>query len=152
MAKNMLFNAQPRTLKILAALVWYSGFVVLYIKSSILFLEAYKINDNLIWTSLAIVIGFSAGAIKSKYLFRKLCIKNLKRINKLQQPKIWQFYRIQFLIFLFSMIVLGLFLSQWIHGNYAMLLTMAVIELSIATALLSSSLCFFKKILPVRFL
>ena len=143
MANNTLFDAQPSTLKILAALVWYSGFVVLYIKSSILFLEAYKINNDMTWTSLAVAIGFVAGAIKSKYLFRKLCIKNLKRINELQQPKIWQFFRIQFLIFLFSMIVLGLFLSQWIHGHYAMLLTMAVIELSIATALLSSSHCFW---------
>ncbi|MCW8854861.1 MAG: hypothetical protein OQK76_12080 [Gammaproteobacteria bacterium] len=143
MANNMLFDAQPRTLKILAALVWYSGFVVLYIKSSILFVEAHKINDNLTWTWLAVAIGFAAGAIKSKYLFRNLCIKNLKRINTLEQPKIWQFYRMPFLIFLFSMIVLGLFLSQWIHGNYAMLLTMAVIELSIATALLTSSHCFW---------
>ena len=145
MITNTLFDASPRSLKLLAALVWYSGFVVLYIKASMLLVEADKINTDQIWTWLALLLGLIIGGLKAKYLYRRLCINNLKRINALKQAKIWHFYRMRFFIFLFSMIALGLFLSQWVHGNYSMLLTLAVLELSIATALLGSSHCFWKE-------
>ena len=145
MITNTLFDASPRSLKLLAALVWYSGFVVLYIKSAMLITEADRINTGQIWTWLAILAGFIIGGIKAKYLYRRLCIKNLKRINALKQAKIWHFYRMRFFIFLFSMIALGLFLSQWVDGNYSMLLTLALIEISVATGLLGSSHCFWKK-------
>ena len=145
MINHNLFNASPRTLKILAALVWYSGFMVLYFKSSLLFLEAGRVNTEHVWIWLAILAGFFIGVVKAKYLYKKLCIKNLKRIDSLQQAKIWNFYRIQFFIFLLSMIGLGLFLSQWVSGNYPLLITLGIIELSVATALLGSSHYFWKK-------
>ena len=145
MMTNTLFDASPRSLKLLAALVWYSGFVVLYYKSSLLLVEADRINTGQIWTWLAILAGLLIGGIKARYLYRRLCIKNLKRINSLEQAKIWHFFRMRFFIFLFSMIALGLFLSQWVHGNYSMLLILALIEISVATALLGSSHCFWKK-------
>lgn len=142
---NTLFDTSPRTLKFLAALVWYSGFIVLFMKSGQLFIAAEKINPGLLQTTLAILTGVSIGIIKTKYLFKRLCIKNLKRIDTLKQPRIWDFYRSRFFIFLLSMIVLGLFLSRWIQGNYAMIISLAIIELSLATALLGSSHCFWLK-------
>ncbi|MCW8827235.1 MAG: hypothetical protein OQK78_12525 [Gammaproteobacteria bacterium] len=140
-----MFETSPRTLKLLAALVWYIGIVVLILKSGRLFIEADQINPDELSTGLVILAGLLVGTVKAKYLFGRLCIKNLKRIESLEQPKIWQFYRIHFFIFLFAMITLGGYLSRLAHGDYTMLLTVAAIELSIATALLGSSHIFWRE-------
>jgi hypothetical protein len=140
-----MFYSSKRTLRLLASLVWYSGIVVLSFKSSKLFLEAQSVNPNQVWIWSAVLGGLVIGIIKAKYLFNRLCIKNLKRIDALEKPKIWQFYRIRFFIFLLSMILLGSFISRLAHGNYPVLIIMATIEISIATALLGSSYCFWKQ-------
>lgn len=139
------FNTSKATLKILAAIVWFTGVIVLSRKSFFLLQSANEINPNLIYLGLAILIALIIGIIKTKYLFIGLCIKNLSRINILNNPKIWQFYRPQFFIFLISMIFLGSYLANIAQGNYIMLVTMAAIELSIATALLGSSHCYWKR-------
>ena len=139
-----MFNSSTHTLKRLASLVWYSGAVVLSFKSSILLSEAHSINAELLWIGLAILAGLLIGYIKAKYLFKKLCLKNLKRIDTLKQPKLWQFYRMRFFFFLLSMIILGSFIAQLAQGNYITLISMAIIEVSLATALLGSSHCFWK--------
>ena len=140
-----MLYCSTRTLVLQASLVWYSGAVVLFFKSSRLLLEALSINSNLIWICLAVLSGLLIGIIKAKYLFMRLCIKNLKRIEALRKPELWQFYRIRFFIFLLSMILLSSFISRLAHGNYPALVTMAIVEISIATALLGSSNCFWKK-------
>lgn len=140
-----MFNSSTRLLKLLASLVWYSGAVVLAFKSSRLLIEAQSINPELLWIWLAVLAGLMIGLIKAKYLFTRLCIKNLKRIDSLEQPKLWQFYRIPFFFFLLAMIVLGSFISQLAHENYSTLITMAIIEVSLATALLGSSHCFWQQ-------
>jgi hypothetical protein len=84
------------------------------------------------------------GAVKAKYLFKPLCLKNLQRIETLKTPMFWQFYRTRFYFFLLAMVILGSFVSRLSHGNYAGLITMATIEVSLATALLGSSNCFWK--------
>lgn len=140
-----MFNVSHLTLKILAALVWYSGFVVLYIKSINLLFRAEMINPGQHWIWLAVISGLVIGVIKAKYLYKRLCIKNLIRINSLHQAKLWQFYRLRFFVFLFSMILLGSYFSRQIHDNYSMLISMAILEISIATALLGSSNCFWKE-------
>ena len=140
-----MFNSSTRLLKLLASLVWYSGAVVLAFKSSRLLIEAQSINPELLWIWLAVLAGLMIGLIKAKYLFTRLCIKNLKRIDSLEQPKLWQFYRIPFFFFLLAMIVLGSFISQLAHENYSMLITMAIIDVSLATALLGSSHCFWQQ-------
>ena len=140
-----MFNTSRRTLKLLASLVWYIGAIVLSSKSIIMLLEAQTINPGHLWTWLAVAAGFLFGLIKAKYLFTKLCLKNLKRIEALQNPKLWEFYRIRFFFFLLTMILLSSFISKHAHGNYSILITMAVIEISLATALLGSSRCFWEK-------
>ena len=140
-----MFNTSTRTLKLLASLVWYSGAVVLSFKSIIMLTEAQAINPGQTRTWLTIAAGLIFGAIKAKYLFTKVCIKNLNRINTLKKPKLWEFYRIRFFFFLLTMIVMGSFISRQAHGNYSMLVNMALIEISLATALLGSSYCFWKK-------
>ena len=142
---DQMYNTSTHILKLLASLVWYSGAIVLSFKSSRLLLEAQSIKPNLVWIWLAVLSGLVIGIIKAKYLFKRLCIKNLKRINALEEPKLWQFYRMRFFFFLLAMIILGSFISRLAHGNYATLMTMAIIEVSLATALLSSSNCFWKE-------
>ena len=140
-----MLNTTHYTLKLLAAMVWCSGAVVLSYKSTLLLLEAYSINPVQYELGLTVLGGILFGAIKARFLFSKLCIKNLKRINALRQPRLWQFYRTRFFFFLLLMVVLGSLVSRLAHGNYALLLTMAFIEVSLATALISSSICFWKE-------
>lgn len=139
------FNASSSTLKILASIVWYTGVIVLSRKSFFLLQAANEINPSLIYIGFAVLTALIVGVIKTKYLFIGLCVKNLNRINLLNNPKLWQFYRPQFFIFLISMILLGSYLSKIAQGNYIMLVSMAIIELSIATALLGSSYCYWKR-------
>ena len=136
-----MFDTSTRILKLLASLVWYSGAVVLYIKSSGLLFEAESIEPGQSSTWIAALAGLIIGAIKAKYLFKRLCIKNLKRIDALDKPKLWEFYRLRFFIFLFTMIVLGRFLCAQAHDNYTMLIAIAVVERSVGTALFGSSNC-----------
>jgi len=140
-----MLDCSTRTLKLLAAMVWYSGAVVLFYKSSRLLLKAQSIDSGQAWIWLAVLAGIIIGALKAKYLFKRVCIKNLKRINTLKTPKFWQFYRTHFYFFLLAMIILGSFISRLAHGNYIALITMAIIEVSLATALLASSHCFWKE-------
>ena len=140
-----MFNVSPNILKLLAALVWYSGSVVLYLKSTHLLFRAEVLNPGQHWIWLAVISGLVIGGVKAKYLYKRLCIKNLARINALPQAKLWHFYRLRFFIFLITMVLLGSYLSRQILDNYPMLITMAVLEISIATALLGSSNCFWKE-------
>ena len=144
MVERQMFHCSTQTLKLLASLVWYSGAIVLSVKSMIMLHEAHTINPEKIRIGLVIAGGILFGVIKAKYLFTKVCIKNLNRIKDLEQPKLWEFYRFRFFVFLLSMILLGSFISRQAHGNYSMLMTMALIEISLATALLTSSHCFWK--------
>ncbi len=141
-----MFNTSAATLKLLASLVWYSGAAILFTKSTMLLLKAKSINPEQPWIWLAVLTGLIFGIIKAKYLYRRLCIKNLKRINSLNQPKLWQFYRMRFFIFLSFMILLGQALSQLANENYTLLISMIIVEISVATALLGSSNCFWKKL------
>lgn len=140
-----MFSASHQTIKLLAAFVWYIGFVVLFIKSYQLVFEAEQINPGQFWTWVSIVCGIIFGIIKAKYLYKKLCIKNLNRINIINHPKLWHIYRPHFYVLLFCMVSLGAYFSRQAHGNYEMLLTIAFVDISVGTALLGSSHCFWKE-------
>ena len=141
-----MFNASKQVLKLLAALVWFSGAVVLFIKGFGMFFEAEQLNPGHLWTWLALSTGLLLGSVKARYLFSKLCLKNLRRIEGLAEPKLWHFYRIRFYMFLLVMSLSGLYVSQKAHGDYPFLIIMIIVDISLATALLASSSCFWKKI------
>ena len=140
-----MFNVSTNTLKIIATLIWLSGAIILYIKSFSLLIQTENLNPDQSWTWLALLSGLVIGVIKTKFLFNRLCYKNLNRIYALNQPKIWNCYRIHFFFFLTLMVSLGAYMSRLAQGDYFMLLAVAIVDLSIATALLGSSLCFWKK-------
>ena len=132
------------TLKILAALIWYTGGVILVSKGSSLLREADTLMPAQTWTWLAIVIGLFLGGLKAKYIFSKSLKKNLTRIDLLSEPKLWQFFSPGFLLSLTIMITAGATLSRMAHGNYAFLISVAILDISIAVALLGSSYIFWK--------
>lgn len=142
---DTLFNSSPFTLKLLAAIVWYIGAIVLYIKSYYLLTTANNIEPGQLWIWATIFVGVLIGAIKARYLFSKVGIKNLRRIDALEHPKIWNFYRARFFIMLASMIALAGYLSRMAAGDYTLLLAVTALDLSIATALLGSSYIFWKQ-------
>jgi len=140
-----MLNTSSHTLKFLAALVWYIGVVVLILKSSGLFVAANKGGAAAPWVLLAVLCGIGIGLVKSKYLFVKLCARNLQRIETLDNPKIWQFYQVRFFIFLGLMVTLGITLSRMAQGDYTLLIPLAILELSVGVALLASSRCFWQR-------
>jgi hypothetical protein len=146
-----MLTVSTRTLNILAALVWYIGGIVLLLKGNTLLGEADLLKPEQHWPWLAAVAGLFIGGLKAKFLFSKSCHKNLVRIAALNRPKIWQFFRPGFFAFLAVMILVGATLSRLAHDNYPFLIGVAILDLSIATALLGSSYVFWKQKALVKF-
>ena len=123
------------TLKYLASTVWYIGFVALSLKSYKLFREAYLIDDNMWYLMIFLTVGVLLGLVKTKYIFVHSYHKNMARIEALESPKIWQFYRVGFFIFLAGVISLGAFLSRMASENYWFLVSVGVVDMALALAL-----------------
>lgn len=132
-------------LKILAALVWYTGVVVLLTKSGGLFFEAGKGGAPAGWVILAVVSGLVIGWLKANHMFVHICNRNLERIYALENPMLWQFYRGRFFFFLGLMVSLSGYLYRLVQGDSRLLLVLAGVELSVAIALLVSSRCYWGK-------
>lgn len=134
-----MFSTSPRTLKILAAAVWYIGSIILLLKAGQLLLEAEALNPGLGWPWAAVILGVALGALKAKYIFNRSCRRNLRRIDALEAPRIWQFYSPGFFLALALMITAGASLSRLAHGSYPFLIGVAVLDIAISSALLISS-------------
>jgi hypothetical protein len=139
-----MFNVSARSLKILSGLFWYIGGIVLMLKGGTLLFEADTLKPDQIWAWLAIFIGLLLGGLKAKFFFSKSCQKNLTRIGALERPKLWQFFRPNFFVFMFLMIITGTTLSQMAHNNYPLLIGVAILDFSIAIALIGSSYIFWR--------
>ena len=135
---------RKKTLKILAGFVWYTGFLALLIKSLKLFKEAYALNSDIETWVLILLFTLILVGFKTKYIFIQTCQKNLNRIDGLQNPKVWEFYRVRFFIFLITMISLGVYLSSISHGNYWLLIGIGVLDMSVGFSLLLSSFVFWR--------
>jgi hypothetical protein len=132
-----------RALKILAAVTWYAGGAVLLTKGGSLLIEAEALAPDRAWQWLAPLVGLVVGGLKARFIFSKSCRKNLDRIEALDQPKVWQFFRPGFFAALAVMALGGGTLSRLAHGNYPFLIGVAALDLSIAVALLGSSYVFW---------
>jgi len=133
-----------RTLLIIAALVCYSGGIALLIKGGSLIKGAYLMDSQSVWAITASLSGAVAGLLKGRFLFRRNCEKNIKRIKSLSSPRLWQFFRPGMLIFLAIIIPTGAWMSKSAAGNYTLLCLVGALDLSIAFALLTSSTAFWK--------
>ena len=138
-------SVSPRSLNFLAALVWYAGGIVLVLKGGSLLAEAAALGPGLAWPWVAVGVALLAGGLKARFLFSRNCEKNLARIAALEQPRIWQFFRPGFFAALAAMILAGATLSRLAHGRYAMLVSVAALDLALAVALLGSSSVFWRE-------
>jgi hypothetical protein len=136
-----------RTLRVLAALVWYVGGAVLLLKGSTLLGEASVLRPASAWPALATGIGFLAGGAKGLTLFRRSCHNNLDRIDGLERPRIWEFFRPRFLLFLSLMILAGVTLSRLVRGSFGFLIFVGILDLSIGIALLISGFTFWNRLI-----
>lgn len=142
---NPMQATSRRTLKILAAAVWYVGGIVLVRKAVVLLFEAEALRPDGYWPAIAVVVGVAVGSLKARVLFNKACRRNLARIDALTRPKIWDCFRLRFWIFLCLMVLTGISLSRFAHGSYPFLIGVAMLDLTIATALLLGSIVFWKE-------
>ncbi len=132
------------TLIVLAAFVWYSGGIALLLKGSALIKSAYAIDSQSFWTFAAPLLGVIAGLVKGRLLFSKSCKKNIQRIRSLTTPRLWQCFRPGMLLFLAVIIPTGAWMSRAAAGNYTFLCLVGALDLSIAFALLTSSIVFLQ--------
>lgn len=140
-----MFDVSQRTLKILAALVWYAGGGALLLKSAGLLASAESMAPGRFWPWGVGLGGLVLGGVKARWLFGRSCRRNLARIEALTRPKAWQFFRPRFFFFLGIMIAAGMLLSRLAAESYAFLLAVATLDLSIATALVVSGRVFWQR-------
>ena len=143
--KSSQLIVSNHTLNILAAIVWYTGGIVLLLKGSNLLIEADILKPEKYWPQLAAINGLFLGSLKARFLFNRSCQKNLNRIAALNRPRIWQFFRIRFFVALIVMIMISIILSGLVHNNYILLISVAILDISISIALLGSSYVFWKQ-------
>ena len=134
-----------RTLYILAATVWHIGGIVLLAKGASLLTEAGSLRPEQNWQWIFVVIGLLFGVLKARFLFSKSCRKNLARIDSLEQPRLWQFFRPRFFLMLAGMILAGATMSRLATGHYRSLLGVGALDVSLAIALLGSGLIFWRR-------
>ena len=140
-----MISTTKKTLVILSAVTWILGGIFLFLKGYSLLKEANTINSNMEIISAVMVTAFIVGLIKNRFIFSKFNLKNLNRIDNLEEPKIYQFFETRFFFLLCLMIVLGIILSRMAAGNYIALLAVGTLDLALATALIKSSTLFLKK-------
>jgi hypothetical protein len=119
--------------------------MALLLKGLTLLVSAFGIRESPTLPILAIGAGVAVGALKARLLFAPACRRNLRRIDALARPMLWQFYRARFFLFLVAMIALGAWLSRVAAGRYALLLGVAALDLALATALLTGSSAFWRR-------
>jgi hypothetical protein len=117
----------------------------LLLKGTSLLVEAQVLRPEGDWPRVAAVTGLVVGGLKALLLFSRSCRKNLARIDALNPPRIWQFFRPGFFLALAAMITLGATLSRMAHGSYPFLIGVGILDLAIGVALLVSSIVFWKE-------
>lgn len=140
---NTPINQSGGKVRFAAGVVWLSGAIVLLLKGSQLLLMAVAMRPDHHWTWLAIPAGLFFGGIKTVLIFEKACRRNLDRIARLDDGRIWQAYRPGFYFLLVLMIVFGGTLSRLAHGSYGGLMAVAILDFSLATALLGGGRLFW---------
>jgi hypothetical protein len=135
--------SRHRQLKILAAGSWILGGVALASKAISLLSQAQTLSPHSSATLWSVVTGILIGTLKARWIFSTSYRKNLKRIEQLDNPRWWQFFRPRFFLFLATMISLGALLSSVAEGDLNRLIAVATLDISLATALLLSSPLFY---------
>jgi hypothetical protein len=140
-----MLTVSRRTLYVLAAIVWHVGGIVLLIKAATLLSEADSLKQDQQWLWIVVAVGLALGLFKARFLFSRFWHKNAARIEALDKPQVWQFFRPGFFLMLLVMILTGAMLSRLAAGHYRPLMGVATLDLSLAIALLGSGLIFWRQ-------
>ena len=138
-------KTSKRTLIFLAAAVWYIGGVMLFRSGVELIRSAVDLKPGGFLPWVAVLAGLILGIIQAKTVFTRSCRKNLHRINNLEDPRIWQFYRPGFFLALAIMITSGVLLNHWAQGNYFFMLGVTGLDFALTVSLLGSSYVYWTK-------
>lgn len=138
-------KTSKRTLIFLAAAVWYIGGLMLFRSGVELIRSTVDLKPGGPWPWLAVLAGLILGIIQAKTIFARSCRKNLHRINSLEDPRIWQFFRPGFFLALAGMITSGVLLNHWAQGHYFFMLGIAALDIVLTISLLGSSYVFWTK-------
>lgn len=127
-----------------AAATWYVGGGVLLYNGA-----GYLVNaagtGAAVPPILAGLAGVVVGLLRGRTMFLHACRRNLRRIEGLDDPRVWQFFRPGFFAALALMIAAGALLA-WLAGTgYWAQVVVGGLELVVATALVTSSVAFWRK-------
>lgn len=131
-------------LKVLAAATWYIGSGVLLYKGSGYLQEAAGYGSA-VWPALSGAAGVLLGVMRGRTMFLNACRRNLARIDGLKDPRAWQFFRPGFFAALAVMISGGAVLAWLAETGYPGAVVVGGLELVIGTALLTSSVAFWRE-------
>lgn len=135
-------RVRPITLKLFAASFWYVGGGVLAYRGASYLLGAMDVGTA--WPPvIAGLAGVVVGLLRGRTLFLRANHRNLRRIEGLADPRAWQFFRPAFFAALVVMVAAGAFLAWLGRQGYWGGVVVGGLELTIATALLTSSVVFW---------
>jgi len=132
-----------KTLVYLAAAIWYIGGIMLFRSGLELIIQTREFKSDILWPLIIITLGIALGIIQVLFIFRHSCRKNLQRINQLEDPRLWQFYRPGFFLALAIMITSGILMDHYAQGHYFFMLGVAALDFALTISLLGSSYVFW---------
>ena len=136
-------KTSKKTLVYLAAAIWYIGGIMLFRSGLELIIQIRELKSDILWPLIIITLGIALGIIQVPFIFRHSCPKNLQRINQLEDPRLWQFYRPGFFLALAIMITGGILLDHFAQGHYFFMLGVAAVDFALTISLLGSSYVFW---------
>jgi hypothetical protein len=140
-----MIKTSKNTLLFISLLFWIIGGIILLFKGIILLLNAHLISPSLSTLSIVLMVAFIIGLLKSRLFMLGFLRKNVNRINRIDEPKIHQFFSPGFIFALFLMIITGLLLSRLALGSYNLLLFVGGLDFSLSIALFTSSIIFINR-------
>jgi len=127
----------------MSAIVWYIGGLILGRSGIELFQLSNEMRPGDNWPWIFIGFGVILGLFQASMIFNRNCRKNIQRIDHLEDPRIWQFFRPGFFLALAIMISTGIILDHFSQGRYFFMLTVAAVDIALSISLLGSSYVFW---------
>ena len=134
----------------LSAIVWYIGGIILGRSGIELIQLSTHMKPGGYWPWIFTGFGIALGIFQALMIFNRNCRKNIQRIDQLENPRIWQFFRPGFFLALAIMISSGILLDHFSQGRYFFMLTVAAVDIALSISLLGSSYVFWTEKLSTK--
>lgn len=133
-----MMKTTPRTLAVLAGLVWVTGGISMVVVGIARLREALAAFPGRFEPWGVAAAALILGAIKARLVFVRFGRRNLARIRGLESPRIWQFFPAGFFAALALMIASAGLIHRMAAGGGTGNLVAAGIDLVVGAALLGS--------------